>query len=216
MTVTLSADVPPNTPAWTELGVLLDRRADLTAALDRLGADQREASRAVETAANALAELERLSYTPSAPSATERKAAETALSKARAEANAPWAERRKGIAAAIRDADAEIETFVRSHFGDLADALMAQGAEAAAALDRAAADVLTAYTQREAVAARLSALSSRVRPVRPGDISRSRGERLAAEAERLRTEGGEAPVVLVNDPLQPRHATEIPETADVA
>jgi hypothetical protein len=132
------------------------RRAELSAARDRLDADQREATHAVEVAAGKLADLERLSYTPSPPTAAQHKRAEDELSKARARAAEPWAERRRGASAAVADLDAQVQALVRERFDDLAEGLHAQGAQAAQAVE-------TQRARRRVTSRRRTPRRSRVR-----------------------------------------------------
>jgi hypothetical protein len=47
-----------------------------------------------------------------------------------------------------------------------------------------------------------------LRPVKPGDVSRSRAETLVRDAERLLAEGGEDCVRVLVRPDQPRHGVE--------
>lgn len=184
---------------------MVDRRIELTAAVDRLDVEQRSSTVAAQAAANALADLERRALGGEDVSATKRRTSEQELSRARARAAEPWAERAAGANAAVADVDQAIARLVTQRFDDLADGLRAQGDEAAQAVDDAAGALIAAYERREAIASRMNALSSMIRPTRPGDVSASRADALAREAGRLLDGGGERPPDM-RDPRQPRHS----------
>lgn len=189
--------MPDDSPAWSEVGALLSRRAELTRIVDRIDVEQREATEARERAAAAVVDLERRAHGGGEDvTDAQRQRAEAALGKARAEAAAPWAERRLGGQRAVADLDREIQRLIGERFDDLVAGLVAQGEEAARDLDAAASAVIAAHHRREAVASRLGALVSVVRRVEPGDVSYSRAEPLVRSAEALLGEGGERPVEL--------------------
>lgn len=209
----LSGDTPANA-AWESLADLIARRGELTAAVDRLDHDQRAAGEAARRASAAVADLQRRTLGGETIPASRVKTAEQELSRARSRASEPWQERRQGATAAIVDADRAISTFVIGRFDDLVAGLVAQGEQAAQAIDDAAARLLQAHAERAAIANRMSSLASLVRAVRPGDVSRSRAERAAHAAQALLDGGGEVPPSLRHDPRQPRHSQPEPGVAE--
>lgn len=199
-----SLDIPdaPSSPAWTELSKLMDRRAALAARIDDLDAVQREANDQAARAAAAVSEAERAGE-------PDTKRLDSALSKARARANEPWAERRAGARQALADHDnAIIGVFVRERFDDLHAGLAEQGEAAAPAVNAAAGELVSAHARWQEISSRMVSLSSALGPMRPGDYSRSLSERAAGEAGRLLDEGGEeAPTC--RDPRAPRHGQPV-------
>ena len=184
---------------------------------DEIDARQREAGQRRESAAVALAQLERSSASGEQVAAKTRTDAEAALAKAQADVAAPWAERRAGATAAIADADREMRLFIGANLDALLDELR-EGAEAAAgAVDRACQDLVAAYGERQRCERRVTSLAAMVRNPRAGDVVRTRAEAVAREASALLAQGGEAPPVLVVDPRQPRHGQveEIEQPATV-
>jgi hypothetical protein len=99
-----------------------------------------------------------------------------------------------------------VQAFIRENLDPLLDELADDGAKAAAQLDAAAEAVRSAYAARMDVEARTFALLGLVHAPRPGDVVRSRSDRLAAEAEKLLGQGGERPPDVVVRPGEPRHA----------
>jgi hypothetical protein len=212
---TIAATDMPGTPEWKAIADLLSRRDELTGAVERIDEAQRAATRSVQEAAQALADLERRAASGEDVSAAQRKRAEDELSKARARAAEPWAERRKGANAAVADLDARVHGFVIEHFDALAEALHETGQALAREVDRAAGDLVAAHAEREDCARRLSALASMIARVRPGDVSASNADEAAQAASALLVSGEVAPV-LRHDPRQPRHGELLAEAADMA
>jgi hypothetical protein len=200
----LEASSAPDVPAWHELTRLIDRRGELANGLGELDTQQRHAVEAATRAGAHVAELERRRLGGDDVTDAQRAKAAKELERARAEADAPWSERRQGARLAVGDTDEAITGFVVENFDELIDGLTAQGEQAARAVDAAAAQLLSAYQEREAIASRMSALSSVIAPPRPGDVAYTRAERVAAEASRLLDEGGERPPTC-RDPRVPRH-----------
>jgi chromosome segregation ATPase len=201
--------------AATELAVLAATRAELDERADALDREQRQASENVARLSAALADLERRAAAGEQISDEARTKAERELTQARITAGEPWAERRDGVRAAIRDADHATRTFVAEHLDELLADLVDEAEAAATAVDRACHALITAYRERQAAESRVTELCAMVRPPRPGDIVRTRSEALAREAERLLAQGGEAAPVPAVDPRQPRHGTTRP-IAEVA
>jgi chromosome segregation ATPase len=200
--------------AATELAALAAARAELDERADALDREQRQASENVARLSAALADLERRAAAGEQVISDEaRTKAERELTQARIAAGAPWAERRDGVRAAIRDADHATRTFVAEHLDELLAELADEADAAASAVDRACHALITAYRERQAVESRVTELCALVRPPRPGDIVRTRSEALAREAERLLAQGGEAAPVPAVDPRQPRHGARIAEVA---
>jgi hypothetical protein len=199
---TLNAEAPM-TPAWSELALLIERRDVLAARIDDLRRQHRGAHEAATKAAAAVADAERAAL--AGEGAQDTKKLDAALGKARARAAEPWDERVAGAQTALADFDRNIGTFVRENYGDLQSGLRAEGEDAAQAVDQAATDLVAAFRRREDVLGRMIALASVVGgSPRPSDWTYSRAERLAGEADRLLTAGGET-VPVVRDPRQPRH-----------
>jgi hypothetical protein len=203
---------PPDTPVWQELGALADRRADLAAGLDDLVAQQRAATATADAAAAHVADLERRRLGGEDVAAGEQSKAAKDLERARAAQSQPWAERRQGHKAAIRDADVAITRFVGERFDDLLAGLTEQGVEAARAIDVAAEQVIAAYAYRAQIANTMSALANSIAMVRPGDVSYTMAEPLAKEARRLLDRGGERPPTC-REPRVPRQGKLAPDPA---
>jgi hypothetical protein len=199
--------------AATELAALAAARAELDERADAIDREQRQASENVARLSAALADLKRRAAAGEQVSDEERTKAERELTQARITAGAPWAERRDGVRAAIRDADHAERTFVADHLDELLVELVDEAETAASAVDRACHALIAAYRERQAVEARVTALCAQVRIPRPGDIVRTRSEQVAREAERLLQAGGEAAPVPAVDPRQPRHGATIAEVA---
>jgi hypothetical protein len=200
---TLATTNPPATPAWEELGRLLDRRGELAARIDDLERQQGQANADAAKAAAAVADAERAAL--AGEDVPDTKKLDAALSRARSRAAEPWAERRDGARRALADHDAAIQCFTVEKYADLQAGLRAEGEAVTRAVDQAAADLVAAHTEWEHVASRMTALASSIRPQRPGDWTYSRAERAAAEAGRLLDNGGEV-VPDVADPTKPRHS----------
>ncbi len=89
--------------AGRELAARLAARAELDSLLDALDAEQRRASEDVVRLSAELADLEREAAGGKPVSGSQRTKAEQALAKVRLVHGEPWAERRAGVQAAIRD-----------------------------------------------------------------------------------------------------------------
>jgi hypothetical protein len=105
--------------AAEELAELTQRRASAQARVDQLERQQRAATEAAAKASATLADLERRALGGEKVSAATRRQAEDALTRARAEAGEPWAERIAGSRAAIRDAQTEVQKFTAAHLDEL-------------------------------------------------------------------------------------------------
>ena len=203
-------DDPPGTPEWSEITRLADRRAEFAGRVDGLDREQRAATEARDAASAAVVDVERRRLNGEDVTTAEQKRVEAALEKARSEVAAPWSERQLAVRRAIGDLDREVQAYVTANFDALVEGLTAKGREAAEAIDRAAADLISAVAVRESVASRMAALASTVRPIRPGDITRSQAERVANEAGRMLDNGGEVAPTLTHDPRSPRYAEPEP------
>jgi hypothetical protein len=202
---------PSGSAASEQLHALVVARAELDDRLDALDDRQRQASEDVARLSEELSELERAAAVGEQVTPAHRTKAENALMQARLLHGQPWAERREGIRAAARDADRDLNQFVAEHLGDLVDELHETADAAAQAVDRACHTLVSAYAERQAVEARVSALTAMVRNPRPGDVARTRAEAVVREANRLLEEGGEQSPRLVVDPRAPRHGETIAE-----
>jgi hypothetical protein len=194
---------PRSTPAQ-ELNRLVDEQAALRRRLRELDDEQRAASETRESLSAGLAALERRAAAGEKVSAAERAKLEAELAEAKARMAEPWAERRAGVEAAIRDSDHGL----RRHVADNLDALIGELAEdataAAGEVDAACRDLVTAYQHRQAVDGQTAALLALVRSARPGDVERTRAEQVVNQATRLLQQGGEMPPLVRVDPRAPR------------
>jgi hypothetical protein len=171
-------------------------QAERSAAAARVSEVEREWRAAIEAASVSSARLSEVERTGG--NATSRRAAEEQLAEAKRRAAEPWAERVEGAKAAGRDADRRYQTHVGAHLGELVETLEADGRIAAERVNAAAADLIAAHAEWQAVAGQISALITQVARPSTGDVSRSRPE--ADEAVRgaiaLAHVGGERGVVL--------------------
>ena len=200
---------PAQLGATDELAQLLDRQAQLAARVDAITAAEREAAQAVEAASAALVELERSAAAgggSGSAGARRRAAAEDALLQARATAASPWPERRKAAQLAVEDARVTIQRFVGENLDPLLADLAERGEQAAQEADASAEAFLAAFAKRQGIEQETFALLGLVHQPRPGDVERARGDRLAAEAEKLLQQGGERPPTVLVRPGEPRHA----------
>jgi hypothetical protein len=200
------------TDATVELAKLREKQARLAARVSQVEGEQRAATAAVEAARNELVRLERSSALGEKVSQTARQRAEDALLQARTAGAAPWGERIAGAQEAARQAEQEVRAFIGRRLSELVEALEADGRTAAADLTAHAEGVIAAYERRETIAREISALASMVAPVRPGDVTRTASEQLAAACNALILGGGENPPRLAHDPRQPRYG-QVPEQA---
>jgi hypothetical protein len=191
--------------AAQQLAALVADRAALDRKLDAIDLAQREAGEQVVQRSAELAELERRAAGGEKVSEKARAEAERAVTGARVKAGQPWAERRQGVRAAIRDADSAIHVHVNSRWDELIGEVEEDASAAADALTRAAAQVVDAFEARMAVERRLSWLVGWVRPARVGDIAATKAEPLVREAGRFLERGGEVAPRLASDPREPRH-----------
>ena len=197
--------VAPRGQASEELHALVGSRLELDERLDVLDLQQREARASLDQASAALADLERAAAAGQQVAKTERTKAERELTEAKIAYGQPWAERRAGVHAAIRDAEQGVTAFVVEHLGELIAELHEDAEAAAEDLNRACRALEAAYARRMSVEEQVTRLASTVRPARPGDVRRTRAEAVVRDAERLLAEGGETPPTLAVDPRQPRH-----------
>jgi hypothetical protein len=203
-------DTPRGTAA-KELAALVNRRASLDEREGELDQQQRAATAEVELMRARLADLERAAVSGDKVDEKTRREAEEALTRARLKAAEPWAERREGVRAAMREADQAVTTFVGAHFDELLAELREDAENAAEDLNRACARVVDAYAERARVEQCVTSLCAIIRHPRPGDIAYTRAAAVAKEAETLLLEGGEAAPLPRVDPRQPRHAEAVAE-----
>jgi hypothetical protein len=186
--------------ATEQMATLVGERVRAESRVGEVEAEQRKASATLAATREAVAEFHRQGGGRPA----ERDRLEQALAKAKAEVDAPWAERIDGARRAARDARAVVQRFVAENLGELVEARQANGQAAAERINTACSEMLAGYQEWSAVANEISALLSMVAPVRPGDVSFTRCEALAAEATRLLHEGGERAPVVRHMPGEPR------------
>jgi len=218
MTVTplrLDLGHEPRSDAGKTLAALLTSRAQMASRADAIEVQQRQAVEDRDAAAVALAQLERKSAAGEPVSQGERTKAEKTLSETRAQADAPWAERRAGAIAAVGDADDAIRRFIAEHLDELVDELREDGTAAAESVDAACRSIVEGYQARMLIEERLTSLLSMVRVPRVGDVTRTKAESVVGEANRLLDSGGEQAPVMRVDPRAPRHGQSVAEVEHV-
>lgn len=194
---------PPRSEVSTELAALVAQRDALRDRVDETDREQREANERAASTSAALAELERRALAGDDVGG-QRKKLETELAKAKAAAAEPWAERRAGRQAAVRDHEQQMRIFVGQNFAALYDEL-AEDAEAAAThVNNACNELLAAYHERQVIDGRVTNLAAMVRQPQLGDVARTHAEAVAAAASALLQAGGEQAPLLRNDPRQPQ------------
>jgi hypothetical protein len=179
---------------------LLAARERATARVDEVESEQRAASEAREAARAALIEFERKGGRPA-----ERAKLERALTEAEAHVSERWPERIEGARAAVRDAHQQVQHFTAGHLDKLVEGLERDGQVAASNVNAAAAALVEAFHEREAIAGQIATLVSSVARVHPGDVAFTRAEQAVRAASALIESGGEVAPVLQRDPRQPRH-----------
>jgi hypothetical protein len=195
----------PRGEAAKELVALVARRRELDEREGELDQQQRQATAEVELMRARLADLERAAVSGEKVDEKTRREAEEALTRARLKAAEPWAERREGVRAAMREADQAVTSFVGENLDELLAELHEDAEAAAEAVNRACRAVESAYYERAAVEQRVTTIAGMVRIPRRGDVQRSRAEAVVREATRFLEAGGEAPPFLTVDPRAPRH-----------
>jgi outer membrane murein-binding lipoprotein Lpp len=183
----------PQSEAALELARLIDSRAELESKLDALDREQYAAGEEVTRLSDELTSLERRSLEGESVTPAQRSKAEGELAKARSVAASPWGERRQAVTEAIHGHQGRVGAFVAEHFAELVEEVEADGAEAARAVDAAAASLVAAYHDRDRASQRLDALIATVNGRSNfGDVTPSRSESITREAEKLLASGGEA------------------------
>jgi chromosome segregation ATPase len=185
----------PRGEAAKGLAALVAQRHELDARLNAIDLDQRQATEDVERLSGELANLERRAASGEQVSAKARTEAEAKLTKARLRHGEPWAERRAGVQAAIRDADRDVRQYATEHLTELLAELHEDGEAAAEDVNRACHALGEAYLRRMEVERQVIALAGVVAIARP-DVARTRAEPVLSEARRLLAEGGEAAPIL--------------------
>jgi hypothetical protein len=132
-----------------ELAGLLDRQRQLEARVSEVAAEERAALAAAEAASDALVALEREAAV-GAKAAARRGEAEDRLLQAKTAAMAPWSDRRKAAELAVTDARAVVAHFIAANLDPLLANLAERGEQAARALDAAAEALVAAYEERQA------------------------------------------------------------------
>jgi hypothetical protein len=198
--------------AVVELTQLRERRARAARRVAELEREWRSANEQAAQASARLAEVER-----QGASAAARHKAEEALSEAKALAAQPWAERVDGAKRAVRDVDVAVRAHVSGHLVELVEALEADGRAVAERINAAAADLVAAHAEWEAVATELGATIAMVSPPGPLDVSRSQAEQAARAVAALVAAGGqEGPrVSRLNDPWARLLAEPVDELDEV-
>jgi hypothetical protein len=181
-----------NDNATTQLAALIAQRHKAQRRVDELSAEQRRAVEEREAARLTLVEFER----GGGGRRAERTQLEQALADAEARLSERWPERIEGARAAVRDAQAAVTRFVGEHLDELVADRERDGEVVAGKLTELAEALLAVYAERERIAQEISSLVSTVTNVRPGDVSFTRAEALANEAQKLIQRGGEAPPAL--------------------
>jgi hypothetical protein len=205
----------PRSEAAKTLVAMLANRAAMAERADAVDVRQGEAVQRRDAAAIAVAQLERRAAGGEDVSQGERTKAEKTLSEARAQADAPWAERRAGAIAAVGDLDDEIKRFIAANLDELVDELREDGKAAAESVDAACRALIDGYQHRMLVEQRLTSLLSMVRIPRVGDVTRTKADGVVAEANRLLESGGEQAPVMRVDPRAPRHGQAVADVEHV-
>jgi hypothetical protein len=102
-----------------------------------------------------------------------------------------------------------VQTYIATHFAELAKEVEQDGKAAADAVDAAAGKLVAAYHERAIVSQRLDTLIAAINGTsQPGDVTPSRAEAVVREAERMLQTGGETPPVLRNGLMPARGAND--------
>jgi hypothetical protein len=180
--------------ATAELGRLEERHAQAAAKAGALEGEEREAGLALQAAREALAEVGRRDGPPA-----ERTKAEASLAEAEQKAQQPWAVRRDGAQRAVRDAGGEVRAFVAENLDELVSDLEEQGRETVEDVNSETAALVAAIARREAVAAAIRSLLSKVSHPGVADVSYAASEQLARAAAEFVAAGGEVAPMLERD-----------------
>jgi hypothetical protein len=193
----------PRSAAGVELAALLVQGRTLRDRVDAIDAEQRQASEDVVRLSAELADLERRAAAGEQVSAKKREAAEAALAKARSRHAEPWAERRAGVQAAVRDHERQVVIFVGQHFSEVYGELAEDAEAAATRVDNACHELIAAFHERMLIEGRVTTLAAMVRAPELGGVARTHAEAVAAAASALLQSGGEQAPLLRDDPRQP-------------
>jgi hypothetical protein len=186
-------------PTAEEMDRLAEERRRAQAKPDHLDAEQRAANEALAVARGRLAEFERHG------GGAGRRKLEQALAEADARVAEPWAVRRDGLRAAIRDRERELSQFAAAHLRELVGEAEARGEQAAQDMLTAAASSREAHARREGAATEIGQLVALAGGrVHPSDVGPpSNADAVAAEVERLLIRGEPGPM-LRRYPGEPR------------
>jgi colicin import membrane protein len=194
--LSLLATIPATSDASRRLAELIERRREAAAAVSATEAAQRQAYQDHREASDAVADLERHAALGDEPPPEPRKRAETALRKAQATRDEPWAERIRGKRLGVQAVEQEIAAHVTANLSTLVAELEEDARLAAAAVDEAARALVDRYMEREAVGQRLTALVAATgRPMRPGATYESRAGEVAQAAQALLRQGERPPTL---------------------
>jgi hypothetical protein len=151
----------------------------------------RNANQQAADASAALAEVER-----QGGNISKRRKAEETLAAAKQKAAEPWQERLDGARAAARDVVRELREFAAENLGELVEALEQEGQATADRINAAAAELIAAHAEWEAIAGRIGATITMVSHPGPYHVSRSTAEQTVRAAVALINDGGEQGPVL--------------------
>jgi hypothetical protein len=169
-----------------QLEELHHRRSNAAARINEIERNWRQANEQVAFASQALAELER-----QGASAPRRHKAEETLAAAKLKQAEPWQERLDGARAAARDVDRQLREFTAENLAELVETLEQEGQAVADRINAAAAELVSAHADWEAIAGRIGATISMVSHPGPYDVSRSTAEQTVRAAVALINDGGE-------------------------
>jgi hypothetical protein len=171
--------------AVAELQELRERRSQAAGRVAALEREQRAARDEIAATTARLSEAERTGASKSTITKIEGE-----LSKARQRLSEPWDARINGARQAVRDVDVSVRQFVTEHLAELVEALEAEGRAVADRINSAAAELVAATSEWEAIAARIGQTIASISRPSPGDVSPNRAEQLAREAATFVAGGG--------------------------
>jgi hypothetical protein len=198
----------PNSPAAAGLNALVGDYQRVAGELRDAEHAATFASREQQQASESLADLERRRARGEPVSDAERKRAEKALADARARAAEPWAERRRGLASAVRDMEGQLQRYVSEHWDELAGELAERAEEVKVRVDSALQSVLDVYAERQRVAQHATVLLGQVQQPRPNSVPYTKLQGVAREIGAVLLAGGEVAPVATR--RVPENAEQVP------